>query len=62
MHAYFHLFNEVGEHDDGTHVVVPCKSPEVDDSIWQRALCSYVLVITIVALCTLDVQCTIWHL
>ena len=48
--TYFHLLNEVGEHDNSTHIVVPHKPPEVTHCVWQRALCGYVLITAIVTL------------
>ena len=49
-YTHFHLLSEVGEHDDGEHIVVPDKSPEVAHSVRQSPLGGNVLIVPIVPL------------
>ena len=47
---YLHLLYKVGEHDNGSSIVVPDESPEVSHGVRERTLCCNVLIATIVTL------------
>ena len=47
---HFHFLHDVSQHHHRGDVVVPDEPPEVSHSVWQRALCRYVLLLSVVAL------------